>query len=118
MFRSVPCLSDLLVQHHPDQQRERIVRQQLVGLVDLAQVQSHVNHGSWTGRAVAPCGRTNGQAAVAPYQLFGDLAQARSTAGTPGDDGRNRCGSAGDRWLGMRTGILLPAMSHLCIRSL
>jgi hypothetical protein len=30
-----------LVQHHPDQQRQRVPGQQLVRLVDLTQVQSH-----------------------------------------------------------------------------
>ncbi len=36
-----PWSRDSLVQHHPDQQRQRVLGQQLVGLVDLAQVQSH-----------------------------------------------------------------------------
>ena len=44
---------DSLVQHHPDQQRQRVVSQQVVGLVDLAQVQSHTHHRSRIGPATA-----------------------------------------------------------------
>jgi len=50
--RATPAFRIRLVQHHPDQQRQRVVRQQLVRLVDLTQVKSHTHHGNRTRAAV------------------------------------------------------------------
>jgi len=46
----VPCLSDLLVQHHANKEGKRVAGQQFVRLVDLTQVKSHATTVAGLGR--------------------------------------------------------------------